>query len=78
MSTNTESRGKQVTLSCGRVIQVREPRVRDLMAVDDIKSEQQKEIKMLSSLTQLTGDELMEMRIPDYKRLQEAVQDFFG
>lgn len=78
MSTNTESQGKQVTLSCGRVIQVREPRVRDLMAVDDIKSEQQKEINMLSSLTQLTGDELMNMRIPDYKRLQDAVQDFFG
>ena len=78
MSKNTESQGKQVTLSCGRVIQVREPRVRDLMAVDDIQSEQQKAINMLSSLTQLTEDELMDMRIPDYKRLQDAVQDFFG
>ena len=78
MSTNTQSQGKQVTLSCGRVIQVREPRVRDLMAVDNIQSEQQKEINMLSSLTQLTEDELMDMRIPDYKQLQDAVQDFFG
>ena len=48
------------------------------MAVDDIQSEQQKEINMLSSLTQLTGDELMDLRLPDYKRLQDAVQDFFG
>ena len=55
-----------------------EPRVRDLMAVDDIQSEKQKEINMLSSLTQLTEDELMDMRIPDYKRLQDTVQDFFG
>ena len=48
------------------------------MAVDDIQSEQQKEINMLSGLTQLTEDELMDMRIPDYKQLQDAVQDFFG
>ena len=79
MSTDTQTpKHKAITLSDGRRLKIREPRVRDLMAVDDIESEKQQEITMLSSLTQLTEDELLDLRLPDYKLLQEAVQDFFG
>lgn len=70
------AKNKQVELSNGSTINIRPPKVRDLVAVDDIAGEQQKEIHMLSSLTQLTSDEIMGMDIKDYKLLQSTVQDF--
>ena len=68
---------KSIKLS-NQTVEMREPKVRDALAVDGIESEAKKEIKMISSLTQLTEDELTDMTLKDYGKLQKQLQSFLA
>ncbi|KJY83278.1 hypothetical protein TW81_09755 [Vibrio galatheae] len=68
---------KSIKLS-NQSVEMREPKVRDALAVDGIESEAKKEIKMISSLTQLTEDELTDMTLKDYGKLQKQLQSFLA
>jgi hypothetical protein len=68
----------EIKLSDGRVIKMRKPKVRDMRMVADIENEIEKEIKLISNLTNLTFDELDEMDLDDYKKLQEALMGFLS
>ncbi len=68
---------KQVQLS-NQTITVREPKVRDMLALDHVEGEAKKEITLLSSLTQLTEEELLDLSMKDYGMLQKAMQSFLA
>lgn len=63
-----------VTLSGGREVKVRAPRVRDFRTNSGIADAGRREIVILSSLTQLTEDELDGMFYADYTLLKDSVE----
>ena len=68
----------EIKLSNGRVIKMRKPKVRDMRIVANEENEIEKEIKLISNLTNLTFEELDEMEIDDYQKLQKALMNFLS
>ena len=69
---------KEIKLSNGQVIKMRKPKVRDMRIVGEIQNEVEKEIKLIGNLTNMTTDELDDMDLDDYKKLQEALASFLS
>ena len=69
---------KEIKLSDGKVIKMRKPKVRDMRIVGDIENEVEKEMKLIGNLTNMTFEEIDEMELDDYKKLQEALMDFLS
>ena len=67
---------KEIKLSDGRVIKMRKPKVRDVRSVSDFKDDVERELHLVSNLTGLTIEELDNLDLDDYRKLQEALQDF--
>ena len=67
---------KEIKLNDGRVIKMRKPKVRDMRSVSDFKDDVEREIHLVSNLTGLTIEELDNLDLDDYRKLQEALQDF--
>ncbi len=68
---------KEIKLS-NQTVNMREPKVRDMLATDEIVGEAKKEIHLISSLTQLTPDELEDMTMKNYGKLQEQLKRFLA
>jgi predicted DNA-binding protein (UPF0251 family) len=68
----------EIKLSDGRVIKMRKPKVRDMRMVADVENDIEKEIKLISNLTNMTVEELDELDLVDYKKLQDALADFLS
>ncbi len=59
------------------VITMREPTVRDQLAMDAVKGgDAMKETSMLANLCMLTTDQVQGLTLKDYKRLQAAFMGF--
>jgi predicted DNA-binding protein (UPF0251 family) len=69
---------EKVTLSDGKVVEIREPLVRDIRAVKDFKDNEEKEIRLVGNLTNLTIEELDALTLKDYGKLQEVLQSFLS
>jgi len=69
---------KEIKLNDGKVIKMRKPKVRDMRIVGEIENEVEKEIKLISNLTNITTDELDDMDLDDYKKLQEVLASFLS
>jgi hypothetical protein len=69
---------KEIKLNNGKVIKMRTPKVRDMRAVGDINNEVEKEMKLIGNLTNMTFEELDEMELNEYKKLQEALMGFLS
>ena len=67
---------KEITLNSGSVIKMRKPKVRDMRAVADIENEVEKEMRLIGNLTNLTFDELDELDVDEYKKLQDLLAGF--
>ena len=68
----------QIKLSNGKEVVVREPLVRDIRFVQDIKNEQARELKLMSNLTGLTDTEIDALTLKDYALLQKALSGFLS
>ena len=68
----------EIKLNDGRVIKMRKPKVRDMRIVANEENEIEKEMKLISNLTNLTFEELDEMEIDDYQKLQKALMNFLS
>ena len=68
----------EIKLNDGRVIKMRKPKVRDMRMVGDIENEIEKEMRLIGNLTNLTFEEIDEMDLDDYKKLQKALMDFLS
>ncbi len=69
---------KEIILSNGKKITMRKPKVRDMRIVANEENEIEKEIKLISNLTNLTIEELDDMDLEDYRKLQEALMGFLS
>lgn len=67
----------QIKLST-KTVTMRTPKVRDMVMLDDVEGEVKKEITLISTLCELPQDEIMDMDLPDYKKLQDKVQGFLA
>ena len=63
---------KEIKLSDGRVVKMRKPKVRDNRAVSHIENEIDKEVAMFANLTGLSEEEIDNLYLSDYTKLQEA------
>jgi len=68
----------EIKLSNGKIIKMRKPKVRDMRIVANEENEIEKEMKLISNLTNLTFEELDEMEIDDYQKLQKALMGFLS
>lgn len=57
-------------------VALRRPKVRDIEAIDQYEG-QKREIMLIANLAELTPDEVRELDIADFKRIQTKVAGFF-
>ncbi|MDR2153269.1 MAG: phage tail assembly protein [Helicobacteraceae bacterium] len=57
---------------------MREPLVRDLRAVKEFKDPQEKEVRLLSNLTNLTIDEIDAFTMKEYGKIQKVLHGFLS
>ena len=61
------------------VIQLRRPKVRDMLSVEkSVDNDAEKEIQLFANLSELSPDNLLELDMADYAKLQKAYQDFLS
>lgn len=64
----------KITLSNGKEITFRTPKVRDVRAVNDINNAGEKEIALFCNLTGLTQEEMDDLLYSDYIKMQEMYE----
>ena len=69
---------KEIELNSGKKVKMREPKVRDMRIVSKYTDEVEKEINLVANLTGLTPDEIDELNMNDYGKLQQGLKDFFS
>ena len=69
---------KKIKLSTGIEVEMREPKVKDMRLVNGISDELDKEIAMLVNLCEMSEDEIDNLSGKDFKKLDEALQDFLS
>jgi len=67
---------KEIVLSDGTKVTMREPLVRDMRATNKISNLEDREFKMISNLTGTEEDKLDVMLYSDYQKLSKAFQSF--
>ncbi|MCG7878341.1 MAG: phage tail assembly protein [Candidatus Thiodiazotropha endolucinida] len=61
------------------VIQLRRPKVRDMLSVEkSVDNDAEKEIQLFANLSELSPDNLLDLDMADYAKLQKAYQDFLS
>lgn len=66
----------KIELSTGAVVEMREPKVKDVKVVSHIKNEEEKELKLIGNLCMLSDQEVEELSLADYRKLQEGLSSF--
>lgn len=69
---------KEVTLSTGKTVEIREPKVRDMRIVSTFEDEVEKEINLIANLTGLTLQEIDELSLKDYGLFQAELKTFLS
>lgn len=67
---------KKIDLGNGKTVEMREPMVRDMLAVKNITNDIDREMALIGNLTELSIDELAELPWAKYQELQEAFKGF--
>ena len=67
---------KEIKLSDGRTIKMREPKVRDMKIAGEKKNKIDEELTLIGNLSGLSPDEVEDLTMKDYSSLQKALQDF--
>jgi hypothetical protein len=68
----------KVTLSDGREIEVREPLVRDFLAVKQYKDEEEKGARLAGNLTNMSPEEIGALKFKDFLLIQKEIQSFLS
>lgn len=68
--------GKEVTLSGGEKVVMREPTVQDQITASNMGSAAENEITFIANLSMKTPAEIKGMKLKDYSRLQAALNHF--
>lgn len=65
-----------IILSDGTKVEMREPVVRDMRIVATFTDEVEKELNLIQNLTGLTANEVDELSLSDYQKLQHTLKQF--
>jgi len=68
----------KITLSNDKVVEMREPLVRDIRAVSHIEQDDERELALIANLTGMSSEELDALTYADYLKLQEEYLGFLG
>jgi hypothetical protein len=68
----------QIALSDGRTVEMREPLLRDVRMSGNIKNLEERTVRIASNLTGLTEEELLSLRMRDWRKIQDALNGFLG
>ena len=61
------------------VLQLRRPKVRDMLSVEKTaQNDAEKEIQLFANLCEVSPDNLLDLDMADYAKLQKAYQDFLS
>lgn len=61
------------------VLRLRRPKVRDMLSVEkSVDNDAEKEIQLFANLCELTPENLLDLDMADYSKLQKAYQDFLS
>lgn len=69
---------KKIALSNGQIVEMREPKVKDMRFVKKETDEFEKEVALLCNLTQMTKEEIDDLSMKDFAKLDEALQGFLS
>jgi enhancing lycopene biosynthesis protein 2 len=69
---------KKIKLSNGVEVSMRKPKVKDMRLVNNISDELEREIAMFVNLCEITENEIDDLSTQDFKKLDEALQDFLS
>jgi len=69
---------KEIKLSNGKTIKMREPKVRDMKIISNIKNELEKELALIVNLTEMTPNEIDELGLKDFNKIDEALKSFLS
>ena len=61
-----------------KVLTMRKPKVRDMLAVDNIPGQAKKEITLMANLCEVTTTDIEDLDMDDYEQLQETYQSFLS
>ncbi len=67
---------KDIKLANGTIVQMREPKVRDMRISQEAKTDAEQEIKLIGNLTNMSMDEIDDLSLKDYTALQTALKSF--
>lgn len=61
------------------VLNLRRPKVRDMLSVEkSIDNDAEKEIQLFANLCEISSDNLLDLDMSDYAKLQKVYQDFLS
>lgn len=62
-----------------RTIRLRRPKVADVLAAKKLKGDEtEQEMTLIANLAEWNPEDVKELDFADYRKVQEALQDFFG
>ncbi|NPA64850.1 MAG: phage tail assembly protein [Epsilonproteobacteria bacterium] len=73
-----EQNVKHIKLTNSKTVTMRAPKVGDLRAIKGVQDEEERELALIANLTGLTQDELDEMELKEYRKLQAALMELGG
>ena len=68
----------KIELSNGKRVEMREPLVRDMKVVSKITDDLEREIVLLSNLTEMTPEEIESLTMADFNKLDKELQGFLS
>ncbi|GEM_PF-2569834 len=74
--TDLPNGDKEITISNGIKIKMREPKVKDGMMVSHESDELKREIALIGNLCVMTSDDVADLTLKDFSKVQEALKSF--
>ena len=67
---------KEIKFDDETIVYMREPRVKDMLAIQHIEGEQTKEVQLIGNLTGLVFEKIENLNLKDYGKLSKVLQSF--
>lgn len=69
---------KEIELSNGKKVTMREPKVKDMMTVSAETNEVKREIMLIANLCMITYEEVEDLSMKDFAKVQVVLKDFLS
>lgn len=69
---------KKITLSDGKTVEMREPKVKDMKMVNSVTDELERELALIVNLTGLTPEEVDDLSMKDFNKVDGTLKGFLS